>query len=568
MHYVIIIVCIVIIILFQSGVYTNTLKKLRKFGTIFPKAAYTELQLVRDESGVVCIVDKEAVHKLQAKRQHDIDIHEKAIEESKRKIKDLQVMYNSSLGVDNMQANVMAAGIRSEKVKLQELNDRLGALRSSSVKTPVFSSDNEVRNTIVTSINKYLERNISSTSDFHLIKDIVDRNSDAAEDEIQNQIPVPLYCGLMGTMIGIIVGILYLWLSGDLDALLGSSQTLSGGAGGIKALLGGVALAMFSSIFGIAFTTHGSWKMKQEKAVEESGKHNFLSWMQAELLPAMNTDAASAMRVMVENLSAFNSAFATNTDELNESLSQVAEATKGQAEILEAINELKITRIATANIEVYDKLKNCTNEIGQLALFLKESQTYLSQVRALNKKLDDADARSRMIEEMAAYFQQERANIDNISGIIARSMGQADSALQQSIDVLKENITQKNDEIVKHMVEQNQRLVRVLDEQQSMLESKAKELDQLLTELTHLTDIKKSMQDLVKATTEQNRKIDDLTQKIHELAQMKAAGGVAATQFEIPIGYRVLAIVTFTIASLSCLFFVVMRVLCLIGYDW
>ena len=46
---------------------------------------------------------------------------------------------------------------------------------------------------------------------------------------------------------GIIVGILYLWLSGDLDALLGVATAAGSGAGGIKALLGGVALAMISS---------------------------------------------------------------------------------------------------------------------------------------------------------------------------------------------------------------------------------------------------------------------------------------------------------------------------------
>ena len=137
---------------------------------------------------------------------------------------------------------------------------------------PNYESDNEVRNTIIASINNYLDRNNSSTSDFQLIKDIVDRNCDAADDEIQTQIPVPLYCGLMGTMLGIIVGILYLWLSGDLDALLGGNATVGNGAEGIKALLGGVALAMISSIVGIALTTYGSWQAKQVKSEEESAK--------------------------------------------------------------------------------------------------------------------------------------------------------------------------------------------------------------------------------------------------------------------------------------------------------
>lgn len=368
----------------------------------------------------------------------------------------------------------------------------------------------------------------------------------------------------MGTMLGIIVGILYLWLSGDLDALLGVTAAAGSGAGGIKALLGGVALAMISSIVGIALTTYGSWQAKQIKSDEESAKHNFLSWMQAELLPAMNTDAASAMRMMVDNLSAFNTTFAANTKELNDSLSHVAETTKGQAEILEAINDLKINRIAAANIEVYDKLKNCTAEIGQLGEYLSHVSGYLANVRALNQKLDNADARSRMIEDMATYFKQERANIDTISGVIARSMGDADSALQKSIEVLKENVTKQNDELVQHMVEQNQRLVKVLDEQQSTLESRSQEMGKLISEISQLTEVKKTMSNLEKAMLDQNKKIDSLVRSISELAHLKTTGTVQPqNRSSLNMMPRWLLITLVAIVALSFIWFNIWTVLSL-----
>ncbi|MGN0187827.1 MAG: hypothetical protein ACI392_08820 [Paludibacteraceae bacterium] len=526
MHYVIIIVFIVAIILLQVKVFSATKKKLQIFKDIFPDAAYEEWQLLKDDSSAVRIAGKADLEVANHQKEKRISELEEAVSKSKATVADLRRSYSALSDSDDMQACIVAAQGRAEKARLQDLLDQLGAARAARVETPAYHSDNAVRHTIITSINNYLERNNSSTNDFHLIKDIVDRNCDAADDEIQTQIPVPLYCGLMGTMLGIIVGILYLWLSGDLDALLGITTTAGSGAGGIKALLGGVALAMISSIVGIALTTYGSWQAKQIKSGEESAKHNFLSWMQAELLPAMNTDAASAMRMMVNNLSAFNTTFAANTKELNDSLSHVAETTKGQAEILGAINDLKINRIAAANIEVYDKLKNCTAEIGQLGEFLSNVSGYLANVRALNQKLDNADARSRMIEDMATYFKQERANIDTISGIIARSMGDADSALQKSIEILKENVTKQNDELVQHMVEQNQRLVRVLDEQQSTLENRSQEMGKLISELTQLTEVKKTMSNLEKAMLDQNKKIDNLVRSISELAQLKTTGTV------------------------------------------
>lgn len=567
MHYLIIIFFIVAIIVLQVRVFSATKKKLDVFKNIFPSAAYEEWQLVKDNQNAVRIAGKKDLELSNRSREEKISTLEQKIADSKAKVTELRHSHSALSDIDDAQATLVAAQVRAEKAHLQELMDQLNSAKNTIAEIPVYSSLNGVRNTIITSINNYLERNNSSTSDFHLIKDIVDRNCDAADDEIQTQLPVPLYCGLMGTMLGIIVGILYLWLSGDLDALLGVATAAGSGAGGIKALLGGVALAMISSIVGIALTTYGSWQAKQIKSDEESAKHNFLSWMQAELLPAMNTDAASAMRMMVENLTAFNNTFAANTKELNDSLSHVAETTKGQAEILEAINDLKINRIAAANVEVYDKLKNCTSEIGQLAEYLNNVSSYLANVRALNQKLDNADARSRLIEEMATYFKQERANIDSISGIITMSMGDADSALQKSIEVLKENVTKQNDGLVQHMVEQNQRLVRVLDEQQTTLENRAQELGKLVSEMSQLTEVKKTMQNLEKAMVEQNRKLDNLTRSISDLAHLKVTGTVQPQATAASIMPKWLVFALASLAAVSLLWFNIWSVLSLRSGD-
>ena len=60
------------------------------------------------------------------------------------------------------------------------------------------------------SLNMYLQKNKGAASDFHIMKDVVERYCDADEEEITTQQPIPLYLGLMGTMVGIIVGIVYI----------------------------------------------------------------------------------------------------------------------------------------------------------------------------------------------------------------------------------------------------------------------------------------------------------------------------------------------------------------------
>lgn len=60
---------------------------------------------------------------------------------------------------------------------------------------------------ILNSINVYLERNKNAVTDFHLVKDITERNIDALEEDINLTISIPLYLGLIGTMLGIVIGL-------------------------------------------------------------------------------------------------------------------------------------------------------------------------------------------------------------------------------------------------------------------------------------------------------------------------------------------------------------------------
>ncbi len=56
-------------------------------------------------------------------------------------------------------------------------------------------------------MNIYLIRNRGSISDFNLINDIVELHTDSLVKDINIALPLPLYLGLMGTMLGIIIGL-------------------------------------------------------------------------------------------------------------------------------------------------------------------------------------------------------------------------------------------------------------------------------------------------------------------------------------------------------------------------
>mgnify|MGYP001369370290 FL=1 len=155
---------------------------------------------------------------------------------------------------------------------------------------------------IVNSINMYLLRNKGAVSDFNLIKDIADRNIDAVDEEIHSLLPVPLYLGLMGTMIGIVIGLFFMPGINDADF-----------ENAINILIDGVKIAMVASFTGLLCTVYLSgWEYKGARLFSETSKNDFFSWVQTQLLPVLSQNISSSIYSLQANLLKFNDTFSAN----------------------------------------------------------------------------------------------------------------------------------------------------------------------------------------------------------------------------------------------------------------
>lgn len=517
MHYFIIIVIVAIIVYFQIKRYKDTIGKIKIFRNIFTsiKESYSYGTQQQVEKAVSNAKDEELKMMLKT-AGYNVD-------------RFYIVKKDEVKGTEFFVFNSVAA--KEALIDHASLSKGI----SSSHGNPVF---NEIKD----AINNYLSNNKGSVSDFHLMKDIVDRNCDAKEEEINTQIPVPLYLGLMGTMAGILIGIGYLWFSGDLSALLNSGNGKSG-ADGVEALLGGVALAMISSILGIFLTTSGSMRAKDAKAEEEKNKHVFLSWMQANLLPNLSNDTAQTLERMSSNLVNFNKTFSFNTAELGKALSQVNEATRLQSQLMQAVEKLADKNISKQNLEVYNALKNCSQEIGTLAVYLNSTNEYLAAVRDLNEKLDKDEKRSKAVERMAAFFENEAMQIEQRKAAISKTVGEIDSQLEEQLRKLGEHASENVD-----------KFYQALGKQQDALQKKLDETHVIVSELKNLSSIKDSISKFEKATAEQNRKIDKLTENIRLLAESKSGAG--KVNIKIPRWLKVVLIGSTVLIVISCVLFI------------
>ena len=426
---------------------------------------------------------------------------------------------------------------------------------------------NPIWKVIIDSINKYLSNNMGSVSDFHLIKDIVDRNCDAQEEDVNTQIPLPLYLGLAGTMAGILIGIAFLVFTGDLKSLLGNGT--ENGSRGVEALFGGVAIAMISSIFGIILTTRGTIKVKTVKARVESNKNDFLSWMQAELLPELSNDTASVLRIMTKDLSNFNKTFALNNAQFTTSLSKVVDTSDKQAELIKLISQLQDKKITSKNLELLNVLEKWVAN--------------LQNVKDYNNSL------LNQLAEISNYFKAEREQLEQRKTLLAETVNKVDSNSNAAMEGFNKNFTaslQKMQETFEIKISdigdtlkiqqetiktalniQNKALIQSIDDQQKALAEKLQDTTKLVDELNKIGDKIASITRLEQAMKEQNGKFNELLRAINELAKVKTTGEfkVVAESPKLPIWQKRTIYVGVVVGIIYFLFEIVMKILLLFG---
>jgi hypothetical protein len=443
--------------------------------------------------------------------------------------------------------------------------------------------ENEIFQIIISSLNNYLKNNKGAVSDYHLMKDIVERNCDTIEEEIHSQVPMPLYLGLAGTMLGILIGIGFLVYSGGLNDLLIS--TTGTGLKGIETLLGGVALAMISSISGIILTTIASHLTKNAKTELEKNKNTFLSWIQAVLLPNLSTDISSALVRVSQNLTNFNTAFAQNTNNLREILGEVTETYDKQKELIHYINRLNVIEIASANIAVYDKLKNCTKEIGIFANYLTSLNEYLTKVQALNQKLDEYEKRTQVIESAGQFFTKnekwladnmDKANLavqqainrfvedtERVIGTLYENLNSQilslDTTVKEQQKKLSESISRTTELVSQKVIEAQKFFETSIIEQQNAFRTKVSEFSNVVEEIKNLSHIKDGVKQFKEAIDYQNKKIDALTHEIRSLAKAKMEGGTIKQEITLPKWLKILIVSVSSLLTISVLLYIVQQ---------
>lgn len=443
----------------------------------------------------------------------------------------------------------------------------------------IYADGNKIFKSIVTSINKYLGNSAGSVIDFGLLKDAVDRHCDSVENDIAVQTPIPLYWGLAGTMAGVIIGLWDLLDSDAILTLMGSSGGVinvasQNAANGINSLLSGVAWAMLASICGIVLTTINSLLFKRCKLKEEAGKNSFLAWMQSVLLPELSTDTSDALNALVKNLNNFNKTFAENTANLGEALFKVNDSYKIQGQVIKAVHDMDVMKMAKANVRVLQELKECTDKLEAFNEYLDDIHGYTDAIHRFESLFRAEAQRIRILEDIKDFFTRHK-------GEIAKSTADADNALKDALKSIKESTSDNVEELRNRFMEQSEAFKDIIKAEKESFEqlasdvraqfsAKMADMPEINKHLEEIADIPVRLDKLLNRIEESNLRLaKDFSKTIKE--SMQASNNNRAPQTEdmvmhsekpsTPEWMKVTGWLAIVIIAISCVFNVVTSIL-------
>ncbi|WP_300939214.1 hypothetical protein [Bacteroides acidifaciens] len=460
------------------------------------------------------------------------------------------------------------------KIFSEESSWRLRRNEQTNLVDGVYGAGNTIFESIKNSINKYLGNNSGSVIDFGLLKDAVDRHCDSVENDIATQTPIPLYWGLAGTMAGVILGLWDLLNSNAILTLMGSSGGVINSASqnaavGINALLSGVAWAMLASIIGILLTTANSLLFKRCKLKEENGKNSFLAWMQSELLPELPSDTSQALNNLVKNLNKFNNTFKENTSNLGNALNAVNQSYAIQADIIKAVHDMDVMKMAKANVRVLQELKECTDKLEAFNEYLDDIEGYTSAIHRFEAQFGEQADRLHILEEIRDFFRRHKSEI-------AKTTADADKTLQDSLENIKESTSENVNEMQKRFVEQSEHFKKILEDEKEAFErfmtqmnaqfsAQMSNMPQLAKQLEEISSIPVRLDKLIDKVEKSNAKLaSDISfalkqsmQTAKVTAQLSSDGGTVIAGPSMPSWMKWTAISALVIIAAACVFNVV-----------
>ena len=284
---------------------------------------------------------------------------------------------------------------------------------------------------ILLDTNDYLRHNKGAAADFGILKDISERQSEVLDNSVQANVATPLYLGLLGTFLGVILGLVGIARNGVSDE------------NALTPFLTGVLIAMTGSFVGLLLTLLGNGVLRQAREQLDRLQNQYYTFLQARLLPVLHADMANSLTNLKSVLDAFNQQFVGQVELFNPLMDKVTQNIRVQSDFLERLDTIGYDKMAAANITVFEKVRESAEMFAAFTGYQQKLNdmlakgyqsaesvnSILDRLRGFEKGINDLGqyigGNNNSVQLMLDFFQKHQVELRNLKDRAEQHIDQA-----------------------------------------------------------------------------------------------------------------------------------------------
>lgn len=272
---------------------------------------------------------------------------------------------------------------------------------------------------VVCETNEYLCKNVGTSADLGVLQDICDKKLEVKENAVKSTLNLPLFIGLGGTFIGIIIGVI--GFAFDLNSLFDSTSTApqteqvaampvsndnvqeigaspsseitqeeSGDeTNSLQFLLIGIGCAMAASLCGLVLMVYNTAiNYRQATADLDTKRNEYFDFLRRELMPTLANSMSSSLNSLKSVLGHFVDKFGKNLDAYADSAELLNENLEKQHLVLTQIQDMGMTRMANRVASAFVQLNEAADALNTFHQYQQDLNTTIHQVQGGVAQID------------------------------------------------------------------------------------------------------------------------------------------------------------------------------------
>lgn len=340
---------------------------------------------------------------------------------------------------------------------------------------------------VVEDTNQYLLNNKGNAAGFATLKEFSERSYRLGSDVAAATLTTPLYVGLLGTFLGIGIGLLGIVRQGVEE-------------NSIRTFLAGVIIAMAGSFCGLLFTLLSNYEFRQAREQANKREQDYFSFLQSRLLPRLQQDMNAGFNNLRTVLDQFNNDFFQKIIDFKEVFANLSNYITVQERFLNSLEESGYSRLTEANLRFLEQIRENASLFEAFGSYQKKLNESLELGAGAARDIREVVERLRQIDDVQTYIRQNEEMLRKQVGYL--------TAHQDKMENLSQTIQQ-------HFIESGDEIGKIVQERLRILKKEEQDAGESLRE--HFERLKQ--ENVYQKITEQLQPVRQIKQEVDEMSR-------------------------------------------------